>query len=1100
MKKLTFTIILILSQILLFAQIDESCLPDGITFETQAEIDSFQINYPNCTEIEGDVEVYGNSIANLNGLNVLTAIGGTLYIHSSNSLTNLVGLESLTSIGGTLDIQGSNSLTNLVGLESLTSIGSHLHFFLNQNLVSLSGLENLTSIGGSLSLFHNSALASLTALENLTLIGGNITIYSNDALTNLSGLENISSLGGGLYIYNNDYLNSLTGLDNLTSVSGGVAIISGFFLNSLIGLDNLTFIGGDLEIFTTSLSSLAELENLTSIEGGITIHGNYSLTSLSGLDNINFESIDFLEIYNNSNLSFCEIESVCGYLANPGGPVTIYNNATGCNSPPEIASNCGIVLSCLPFGNYYFTKQIDIDSFQVNYPNCTNLEGIVEIKGSGLTNLLGLSAVTSIGEDLLIYENNGLNNLAGLNNVTSIGRDLLIYANNDLTSLTGLDNVTSIGRDLLIYANNDLTSLTGLDNVTSIGRDLLIYANNDLTSLTGMESLNSIEKDLIIGVVDMGGGGGNPLLSNLIGLANLTSIGGNLNIVNNDTLSTCEVQSICDYLTAPGGTIEIHDNATGCNSPEEVEEACFFSCLPEGIEFNSQIEIDSFQSNFLDCVRIKGNVTISGEDISNLNGLNVLISIDGNLEITGNNTLTSLSGLNSINSLGGNLWIAGNDALNGFSGLINITSIGGSIHIESNASIINLWGLENIEPGSINELSIFENASLSKCDVQKVCEYIASPGATVQIYNNAAGCNSLEEIEDACEYHCLVEGIIFNTQAEIDGFQYNYPLCSEIDGDIKISGDDISNLNGLDVLTFLGGDLDISGNPFLVSLIGLNNLIYLSGALDIYNNDALLDLTGLDNLDLIGGGLFIDKNDLLSNLTGLENLTFINNGLTIGTFSPGGGNPNLSDLSGLSNLYSIEGGLYIKFNPELTSLTGIDNLSEIDGAIEIKANGSLANIADLSNIDPGSINSLMLTLNPSLSDCTAESICSYLASPNANVMIENNAPGCNNQQEVEDACDSITSVNNESVEPELSISPNPVNDKAVLSMNLQSKSSVEICIYNTTGICLKTWRYCNVQPGQKDFVLNMSKFRAGIYFCRIKVGNETITKKIIKTK
>lgn len=55
-----------------------SCLPEGITFTTQAQIDSFQINYPGCTEILGTVVIEGPSIINLDGLNVLTAVGGFL--------------------------------------------------------------------------------------------------------------------------------------------------------------------------------------------------------------------------------------------------------------------------------------------------------------------------------------------------------------------------------------------------------------------------------------------------------------------------------------------------------------------------------------------------------------------------------------------------------------------------------------------------------------------------------------------------------------------------------------------------------------------------------------------------------------------------------------------------------------------------------------------------------------------------------------------------------------------------------------------------------------------------------------------------------------
>ena len=50
-----------------FTVSSQSCLPDGITFETQAQVDSFQINHPGCFEIEGDVTISGDNITNLNG-------------------------------------------------------------------------------------------------------------------------------------------------------------------------------------------------------------------------------------------------------------------------------------------------------------------------------------------------------------------------------------------------------------------------------------------------------------------------------------------------------------------------------------------------------------------------------------------------------------------------------------------------------------------------------------------------------------------------------------------------------------------------------------------------------------------------------------------------------------------------------------------------------------------------------------------------------------------------------------------------------------------------------------------------------------------------
>jgi serine protease AprX len=43
----------------------------------------------------------------------------------------------------------------------------------------------------------------------------------------------------------------------------------------------------------------------------------------------------------------------------------------------------------------------------------------------------------------------------------------------------------------------------------------------------------------------------------------------------------CAIQSICDYLTSHDGTVEIHNNAPGCNSPEEVQHACDSLPVPE---------------------------------------------------------------------------------------------------------------------------------------------------------------------------------------------------------------------------------------------------------------------------------------------------------------------------------------------------------------------------------------------------------------------------------------------------------------------------------------------------------------------------------------
>ena len=124
MKKLY---ILLIALFIANGTMAQGCLPEGINFTTQAQVDNFQFNYPGCTEIEGDVNFQSDySVSNLNGLSVLTSIGGDLTVHFNWSLSSLAGLENLASVGGDLVISKNDSLTSLTGLEHLTFIGGSL--------------------------------------------------------------------------------------------------------------------------------------------------------------------------------------------------------------------------------------------------------------------------------------------------------------------------------------------------------------------------------------------------------------------------------------------------------------------------------------------------------------------------------------------------------------------------------------------------------------------------------------------------------------------------------------------------------------------------------------------------------------------------------------------------------------------------------------------------------------------------------------------------------------------------------------------------------------------------------------------------------------
>lgn len=311
MKKIVFLLALLLG---INGASAQGCLPEGIIFNTQGQINNFRINYPNCTQIEGDVLISGYNIVNLNGLSSITSIGGSLRIECNEALNSLAGLSSLTYVGGSLFLAG------------------------------------------------NMVLGELTGLHNISFIGADVQLTNNVALINLVGLHGLTSIQGKLWIEDNDALTSLMGLNNITAISGCVRVISNDVLLSLEGLNNLAWVGGNLSIGgeghlgglgNPQLTNLLALFNLTSVDGYIEIGYNTSLTSLTGIDNIGMGSVSGLSVYQNDVLSECEVASVCGYLSAPGSTVFISNNATGCNSIEELTDAC---LS-LPADQFAFTSQ-----------------------------------------------------------------------------------------------------------------------------------------------------------------------------------------------------------------------------------------------------------------------------------------------------------------------------------------------------------------------------------------------------------------------------------------------------------------------------------------------------------------------------------------------------------------------------------------------------------------------------------------------------------------------------------------------------------------------------------------------------------------------
>lgn len=166
-----------------------------------------------------------------------------------------------------------------------------------------------------------------------------------------------------------------------------------------------------------------------------------------------------------------------------------------------------------------------------------------------------------------------------------------------------------------------------------------------------------------------------------------------------------------------------------------------------------------------------------------------------------------------------------------------------------------------------------------------------------------------------------------SSQAELDALD----IGELVDGNLRISGDDITDLTNLRGLRKVNCSLSIYDCKNLISLDGLQELEVVNSVLGISGNDKLQDISALSNLDTTEV-LQILVNPKLESLAGLESLRKVND-LVIA------GNPlieNLRPLKDLKDVYSIK----ISSNSNLKRLYAFEGIETI-GRVHFDGNKKL---------------------------------------------------------------------------------------------------------------------------------------------------------------
>ena len=422
------------------------CLPDGITFTTQAQVDNFKINYPGCTTIGGDVKVFQSTVSNLNGLNEITTIGGNLWLQNNIWLSTLNGLQNLDSIGGIIYIVNNEQLYSLTGLSQLKTVPGGIGISTNPSLTSLNGLHNLTSIG-SLFLEWQGFLTDLSPLNKLTSINGDLTLNYVAKIKDLAGLSNIQSVGGNIQLRNCQDLTSFNGLQQLDSINGNLWLADNPKISDLSGLDGIQFVSGDLTIERCNqMNSLNGLNQLNAIGGGLLLHDNPVLANLATLAPIQQIS-GSIEIHKSNLLT--DLQGLEGLSSI--GRLSLDQN-------PALSSLAGL-------------------------ENVATLSQSLEItRNPVLTNLSALSKLKAAPGGIIVDQNAQLASLNGLHNIDSVGITLRIGYNPALSSLSGLEQLTTVSGSVQINANNILTDISALGGLLQVSEGFNVWSNPQLSN------------------------------------------------------------------------------------------------------------------------------------------------------------------------------------------------------------------------------------------------------------------------------------------------------------------------------------------------------------------------------------------------------------------------------------------------------------------------------------------------------------------------------------------------------------------------------------------------------------------------------------------
>ncbi len=469
-----------------------------------------------------------------------------------------------------------------------------------------------------------------------------------------------------------------------------------------------------------------------------------------------------------------------------------------------------------------FTRQSQIDSFPVLYPDCHRIDGWVHISGEGISNLMGLMKLDTLGS-LYVINCPSLVKLKGINSLKSIENKLILRDLPNLQSLFVLNKLTKLNQ-LSLSSLPRLKSLEGLNHLDSIvllelREDYCMngFCNlDDLNNLKSIDYLNftNIKQDFSLsGLSNIEYFSGITITSceanvALTDLQNLDSIS-NLYFTNNSGIESFTIPENINKLNnlmvaRNNGLQSIYGfdklekaNAILFLNNEDLTDISSFSSLKKlgSLSFIGNNAIDSLIAfpllNELNTIEITNNKLLQyingAHDVSKLNELiltdnlslkkvTMLEHLDtiitgrtySGIYINRNPELIDIEFLSSLKYTETYFEIKECNRLIDLSPLNQLRHMGYDMDIRSNQSLEILPAWNNINLDNTHRLTIKDNPNLAYCHYDWLCTYLSqSNPATIE--GNKAACETIAKVKESCGITSTNELSISDISISISG-------------------------------------------------------------------------------------------------------------------------------------------------------------------------------------------------------------------------------------------------------------------------------------------------------------------------------------------